>query len=448
MTALSGPIKFNNSTGSDTNASGCGPSVAISINMQVSSGSNSTSSAMWSGTINAGDIVYYNTATGVKFNVVASANNSAGFQSITFDSSWGQNIFGGTAYCGGKRRTIDDADSRLLFHDDVTAEGWDIEIEHTGSDYSLTSQLELSGRKTITGTGSSKPSISISNFAASAIEAVTGYSSFTLLHDYHFKFLDFSASANRVYAPPGGDTVVFSMAAGAAYSFDDCTFNNGSGDFQVLFNSSIPVVFRKCVFTGSVVSVFNTQGAALGCNFNGGQYGILNNAGQDAKVVGCTFDQVTVIAVEGRAISVVNNIFYGCGTGLKNGTNSQSRGLNSIVYGNIFDSCTTGISGYSTINTTGNNFNANTTDTSLVDSDNNTNPTNLSQSLLTDPANNDFTLDASGSTQSVSFKPLGDASSSGAAPALVSRPIRSFDSSVPSAGGGVVRITMNGGIDG
>lgn len=447
MTALSGPIVFNNSgSGSDTQASGCGPSSAITINMMVSSGSNTTSSAMWStstGTISAGDIVYANTTTGRKFNVVASANNSVGFQSITFDETWGDN-FSGNAYCGGKRSTIDNADSRLLFHNDVTAEGWNIEIEHTGSDYSLTSQLELSGRKTITGTGSSKPSISISNFAASAIEVVTGYTSFTLLHDYHFKFLDFSASADRAYP---SDTTVFSMANGSAYCFADCTFNNGSGDFDVLFNTSVPVVFRKCVFTGSVASVFNTQVAALGCNFNGGQYQILNSGGQLAKVVGCTFDGATVSAVEGKATSAVNNIFYGCVLGLKSGLNSQSRGLDSIAYGNIFDSCTTGISGYSSITITGNNFNGNTADTSLTDSDTGTNPTNLSYSLLTDPANDDFTLDADGSTQSVSFKPLGDSSSSGAAPALVSRPLRSFDDTTPSSGG-IIPVSLNGGMNG
>lgn len=448
MTALSGPIIFNNSTGSDAAASGCGPSSAITISMMVSSGSNSTSSAMWTGTISAGDIVYFNTFSGIKFNVVASANNTVGFQSITFDENWGDNI-SGNAYCGGKRSTIDNADSRRLFAADVTAKGWNVEIEYTGTDYALTSKLNVSGRKTIKGTGSSKPSISISNFADTVVEATTDYSSLGILEDYHFKFLDFSASATRTF---GVDTAPFSMTQGLYFTFDDCSFNNGTGDFQTLFESVVNLGFRKCAFTGSTISIYRPSGngtlSAIGCNVTGGANAFVMDNGKQCSIVGCTFDSVSGIALSYSGGCAVNNIFYNCGTGVRTGPSSSSRGLHSIVYGNIFDSCTTGISGYSAIGVTGNNFNGNTTDTSLTDSDTGTNPTNLSYSLLTDPANDDFTLDADGSTQSVSFKPLGDSSSSGAAPALVSRPLRSFDSSVPSAGGGVVRITMNGGIDG
>jgi len=236
------------------------------------------------------------------------------------------------------------------------------------------------------------------------------------------------------------------MTNGTAYCFDDCTFNNGSGDFQVLFETSVSSTFRKCVFTGSLVTLFNTPASLLGCNFNGGQYQILSST-QNIKVVGCTFDQAANTGIDGRSFSAVNNIFYGCSKGVRAGQSSSSRGLGVLVYGNIFDSCTTGIIGYSNINITGNNFNGNTTDTSLVDSDTGTNPTNLSYSLLTDPANDDFTLDADGSTQSVSFKPLGDSSSSGASPALVSRPLRSFDDTTPSSGG-IIPVSFNGGING
>ena len=105
MTALSGPIVFNNSgSGSDTLASGCGPPTAIAISIQLGAGTNTTMYASWSGTISAGDLVYYNTSTGRKFNVVASATNT-GTQSITFDDNWDDSLYG-TAYCGGKRATL------------------------------------------------------------------------------------------------------------------------------------------------------------------------------------------------------------------------------------------------------------------------------------------------------------------------------------------------------
>jgi hypothetical protein len=133
MTALSGPILFNNSTGSDSAASGCGPATAISIGIQLGAGTNTTQSASWSGTISVGDLVYYNTSTGRKFNVVASVTNSSP-QSITFDDNWDDSL-NGTGYVGGKRATFDNADSRQAFAD---SNGWVFETE---TDQSLTSQI-------------------------------------------------------------------------------------------------------------------------------------------------------------------------------------------------------------------------------------------------------------------------------------------------------------------
>ena len=241
------------------------------------------------------------------------------------------------------------------------------------------------------------------------------------------------------------------MTAGIAFCFDDCSFNNGSGDFQVTFETTKQLIFRKCTFTGSLASVYKSSGdgilSALGCNVTGGTNGFLMLNGGNADIVGCTFDSISTTALSQRGGCVVNNIFYNCGNGVVTGHGSSSRGVNSVVYGNIFDSCTNGITGYSSIGVTGNNFSGNTTNTSLTDSDTETDPTNLSYSLLTDPANDDFTLDADGSTQATSFKPLGDSSSSGAAPALVSRPLRSFDDSTPSAGG-IIPVSLNGGMNG
>ena len=110
MTALSGPILFNNSTGSDTAASGCGPATAISVMLMFSSGSN-TASASWSGTISVGDLIYVPANTGRKFNVVA----GVGSGSLTFDDNWDDSQMGTAGYVGGKRATFDNADSRLLF---------------------------------------------------------------------------------------------------------------------------------------------------------------------------------------------------------------------------------------------------------------------------------------------------------------------------------------------
>ena len=133
MTALSGPILFNNSgSGSDSAASGCGPATAISVMMQTSAGSN-VATASWSGTISAGDLMYIpdSSFTGRKFNVVA----SVGSGSLTFDDNWDDSSFGTSGYVGGKRATFDNADSRQAFAD---SNGWVFETE---TDQSLTSQI-------------------------------------------------------------------------------------------------------------------------------------------------------------------------------------------------------------------------------------------------------------------------------------------------------------------
>ena len=113
MTALSGPIVFNNSaSGSDTAASGCGPATAVSVMIQTSAGSN-TATASWTGTIGAGDLMYIpdSSFTGRRFNVIA----SVGPNSLTFDENWDDSSFGTSGYVGGKRATFDNSDSRELF---------------------------------------------------------------------------------------------------------------------------------------------------------------------------------------------------------------------------------------------------------------------------------------------------------------------------------------------
>ena len=141
MTALSGPIVFNNSTGSDTAASGCGPATAISVMMQFSSGTN-TATASWSGTISVGDLIYVPANTGRKFNVVA----VVGSGSLTFDDSWDDSSMGTAGYVGGKRATLNNADSRKLFDQsgstgDAKA-GMIVQLESGFTD-TLTSRLDI-----------------------------------------------------------------------------------------------------------------------------------------------------------------------------------------------------------------------------------------------------------------------------------------------------------------
>lgn len=434
MTALSSAIRFNNSaSGSDTAASGCGASSAVNVMIQTSAGSN-TASASWTGSISQGDLLYIPdpSFTGRRFNVIS----VVGSGSLTFDEPWDDSSFGTSGYVGGKRKTIDDAHSRLLFHGDVSDEGWDVEIEYTGTDYSLTSRLDLSGTKTITGTGEAKPSISVSAFADTAFEVQAGYSSLTLLQSYFFSNLDISGSSDRIY---GASTVAISPSVGGLYwIFDECTFNNGSGDLEVVFEPGVGTWgFRNCSFTGSVASVNagSHDTFCLGSYFNGGQYAIIGSSGV-VSCQSCVFDTQTVKSIQARRNSIANNIFYGSAIGIENGDTSAKNAA-SVIYGNIFHSCTTALDGYDSVSIQGNGFFNNTVKYSLVNASVSwtRSDVDFSADPLVDPVNNNFKLSSSVTSQVNAYLPLGAASTSGQAPASESLTLRSFDSSTGSGGG-------------
>lgn len=159
MTALNSAIKFNNGgSGSDSTSSGVGPASAVSVMVQTSAGSN-TATASWTGTISAGDLMYIpdSSFTGRKFNVIA----SVGSGSLTFDNNWDDSSFGTSGYVGGKRATLDNADSRLLFTDAPSQStgsgaGWKLDLENTGSNYTISSNIALRNQIIIEGLGTSK----------------------------------------------------------------------------------------------------------------------------------------------------------------------------------------------------------------------------------------------------------------------------------------------------
>ena len=156
MTVLNNPIVFNNSTGSDTGSSGCGPATAVPVMVQTSAGSNTATASPTTG-YSAGDVMYIpdSSFTGRKFNVIA----SVGSGSLTFDYSWDDSSFGTSGYVGGKRATFDNTDSRRLFAED-TISMCRIESE---TDQSLTSPLGANGAIVrVKGTGTSHKTLTIS----------------------------------------------------------------------------------------------------------------------------------------------------------------------------------------------------------------------------------------------------------------------------------------------
>jgi hypothetical protein len=155
MTVPSGPVVFNNDTGSDSAASGLGPDTVVAGTVDVTSASSTLTNAVASSgslsDVGVGDLIYITTSSGRKFSIVQGTNTGLG--EFYTDDNWDVTETANW-YVGGKRETLDNADSRRIFYDDLpaytgVAGGYaEIEIQNTGTPYYLTSTLTvgLSGR--------------------------------------------------------------------------------------------------------------------------------------------------------------------------------------------------------------------------------------------------------------------------------------------------------------
>ena len=103
MTTPSGPIVFNANTGSDTQASGLGPVVAV----YGSGGSTTATSAVVSGIdttgVNVGDLLWVQSSSGRQFSVIASVDS---ISQVTCDHTFDNTETVNWAI-GGKRATFD-----------------------------------------------------------------------------------------------------------------------------------------------------------------------------------------------------------------------------------------------------------------------------------------------------------------------------------------------------
>lgn len=165
MTVPSGPVVFNNDTGSDSAASGLGPDAVVAGTFDVTSGSSTLTNGVTSSgnifDIDVGDLIYITTSSGRKFSIIQGINLSLG--EFYTDDNWDVTETANW-YVGGKRATLDNADSRTLFSSDIPF-GAVVEIEHTGTHYTFGSLITLKAIGTTDapvvyrGTGTSKPRI-------------------------------------------------------------------------------------------------------------------------------------------------------------------------------------------------------------------------------------------------------------------------------------------------
>jgi hypothetical protein len=139
---------FNNSTGSDTAASGAGPSTAVTGTAAAHTGGSASTTITLTNSPDLSNVLtdgthalWLKTASGRQFSKITGKDNTA--KTVTVENSF--NIASGSAVdyaIGGKRATIDHADSRKIFTADWLLD-WSAELQYTGSDYTLTSALNL-----------------------------------------------------------------------------------------------------------------------------------------------------------------------------------------------------------------------------------------------------------------------------------------------------------------
>jgi len=311
MTAPNGAIKFNNSTGSDTQSSGLGPAVAVYGSGASTTGASAVVTGISTAGVSAGDLLWVQSSSGRQFSIIATVDSST---QVTCDDVFANTESGRTWAIGGKRATFSNADSRQLFSSDIPF-GSTVEIEYTGTHYSTGGLLTLRAAGTgaldqvvtFRGTGSQRPRIQGSAGNSESIRASGN----------KFENLEFENLATTGQPFLGGSWLyVYNCKF-----IDSGSATNGTGSF-LYCSSSYNSIVANCEFVGKSGSLSN---AAIRQYYVYGWYGTWN-------IVDCKFSNFidTFNGEEGMGISVKNCVFTDCQNGI-NHKSTTDRGGNSVT---------------------------------------------------------------------------------------------------------------------
>jgi hypothetical protein len=310
MTAPNGPILFNNSTGSDTTASGLG-----AANVYGTGASTTGASAVVTGIsttgVSAGDLLWVQSSSGRQFSIIFTVDSST---QVTCDDVFANTESGRTWAIGGKRATFSNADSRQLLTSDIPL-GSTVEIEYTGTHYPIGGLLTLPvvGQGTLDqfvtfrGTGSQRP----------RIQGAAGNSESIRANGNKFDNLEFENLATTGQPFLGGGWLfVYNCKF-----IDSGSATNGTGAF-LYCSSSHNSIAANCEFVGKSGSLSN---AAIRQYYVYGWYGTWN-------IIDCKFSNFidAFNGEEGMGISVRNCVFTDCQNGM-NHKSTTDRGGNSVT---------------------------------------------------------------------------------------------------------------------
>lgn len=370
MTTPNGAIKFNATSGSDTAASGLGPTPA-----QTGSGATTDGTAVVTGItttgVSAGDLLWVQTASGRQFSIIASVDSGT---QVTCDDTFALGT-GQTWAIGGTRATFDNASSRRIFDAD-TVPGFIIETETnqniTGSAVAYSGSPSNTSPITVRGSDEASP-VTIDQSAA-AYTFVGGANTSGYWAWQNLKFTNSNASTTQTALIWRGGPNYFTncefgdatnVLAGAfqssggttlGYCFD-CSFHDLSDQPATLTpNTGRYFIYDRCVFHDNNIGVgiwgggritncliYNNTGNGInypgaGLDFmlvencvvygNGGQ-GITMNSTDNFRIlnnviVGNGGYAINLSGIDNKVAIISNNAHYNNTSGFLNGTASDS----------------------------------------------------------------------------------------------------------------------------
>lgn len=370
-------ITFNSGSGSDTAASGAGPGTALSGANAALASSTTVTLAVdapdLSGVATDGSAcMWVDSSSGRQFSRITATNNIA--KTVTVATTYGVTESGRNWGIGGKRATLDDADSRALWAD--AQGGWAVELE---DDQTITSALAPT-----VGGDSTDGAIEVRSNTALTKRTITNSANAAVFemasaNNQRWRFEDiYFANSNGTKTAAWG-VHLNQASAGAPISFVrcGCTSTNKLQSFLKRTSGVHTGTLFHCQVDGC-----NSHGIDIGLNsatsFVGGSYssngghGILFDAGVFVAVIGALITSNTTdgIILTGTWTQSTKLILGNTINGNTDGIDLSASATTAnqlILANNIISNNTTGIRGQATIQDFGcafndyNNFFGNTT---------------------------------------------------------------------------------------
>ena len=302
MTAPNGPILFNNSTGSDTTASGLGVANVYGTGASTTGASAVVTGISTTG-VSAGDLLWVQSSSGRQFSIIASVDSST---QVTCDDNFDNTESSRTWAIGGKRATFDNADSRNVFS--YSQADWIVETE---TDQTIASSLQGTGRQiTIKSASDAIQTITVS-VDAEALRGGTYYLE-------NLKFQCSAVSTKSVWLWDNGTQFTHIVAK-------KCVFGDATNRFYTLANGGgvfqSYIKLYQCDIQYMISNGFNYVGNQMhfeGCRFSNNSssgMALAHSGGSNLVTINnCVFHNNGahgLLAGRAQMTSITNSIFYG-----------------------------------------------------------------------------------------------------------------------------------------